>query len=145
MNEVHSPRPQGNYVPAKRFGDLIFVSGMTPRENGKLVATGSIAAGDPPERYRKAVELATHIALSAARSQIVRDEVLADVVSLTVYLNAAPDFTAHSGLADFASAVLLDEFGALPARAAVGVASLPGNAPVEISLIASVARTRGEA
>ncbi|HEY8596178.1 MAG TPA: RidA family protein [Devosiaceae bacterium] len=145
MNEAHGPRPQGNYVPARRFGDLIFVSGMTPRENGELVATGSVAAGDPPEKHRKAIELATHNALRAARMQVSQGEALADVLSLTVYLNAAPDFTAHSRLADFASAVLLGEFGALPARAAVGVASLPGNAPVEISLIASVARTRGEA
>lgn len=54
--------------------------------------------------------------------------------------DAAPGFTKHSALADFASALLEARLGArgIGSRAAVGVASLPGNAPVEIQLIAAV-------
>ena len=53
MTDGPTPVPQGNYIPAKRFGDLIFVSGMTPRENGVLIATGKIAPGDPLENHRR--------------------------------------------------------------------------------------------
>lgn len=50
------------------------------------------------------------------------------------------NFTAHSTLADFASAFLFDELRepGIGTRAAVGAASLPGNAPVEIQIIAAV-------
>ena len=32
-----NPIPQGKYVPATRFGDLIVTAGMTPRKNGQLI------------------------------------------------------------------------------------------------------------
>ena len=140
MTDGPTPVPQGNYIPAKRFGDLVFVSGMTPRENGVLIATGKIAPGDPLENHRTAVELATRNALSAARSVLDDGETLADAISLTVYLNTTPDFADHPKCADFASAVLAETFGAVPSRAAVGVQSLPGDAPVEIALVMAVTR-----
>jgi len=138
MAPASGPVPQGNYVPAKRFGGLVFVSGMTPRENGVLTAMGKIVEGEPVERYRPAVELATRNALLAAQAVLAGGEVLAEAISLTVYLNAAPEFTAHSRVADFASAVLADALGSIPSRAAVGVNSLPGGATVEISLVAGI-------
>ncbi|KFL25727.1 endoribonuclease L-PSP [Devosia sp. 17-2-E-8] len=138
MTPASSPVPQGNYAPAKRFGGLVFVSGMTPRENGVLTAIGKIAEGKPVERYRPAVELATRNALLAAQSVLASGEVLTEAVSLTVYLNTTPEFTAHSRIADFASAVLAEVLGSIPSRAAVGVSSLPGGASVEISLVAGI-------
>jgi len=138
MTHASAPVPQGNYVPAKRFGSLVFVSGMTPRENGVLKAVGKIAEGEPIERYKAAVELATRNALRAAETVLASGEVLAEAVSLTVYLNTTPDFTAHARIADFASTVLAEVFGSVPSRAAIGVNSLPGGAPVEISLVAGI-------
>lgn len=135
------PRAQGLYVPAKRLGDMIFVSGMTPRADGRLIQTGQIARGDDPERYRAAVELAARNALAAAGAVLSEGEDLHLPLSLTVYLNAAPDFTEHARIADFASAVLAGRLeGEIPSRAAVGVASLPGGAPVELALVISARR-----
>ena len=47
-------------------------------------------------------------------------------------------FTKQSKIADFASEYFCEELGTagIGSRAAVGVASLPGDAPVEISIIA---------
>ena len=47
MSHASAPVPQGNYVPAKRFGNLVCVSGMTPRENGVLKQVGKIVEGEP--------------------------------------------------------------------------------------------------
>ena len=49
-------------------------------------------------------------------------------------------FQAHSSVADYASEYLFERMGnaGIASRAAIGVASLPGNAPVEIQLIAAV-------
>ncbi|WP_247657892.1 RidA family protein [Aquabacter sp. L1I39] len=139
MRQPSPPPPQGLYVPARRHNDLVFVSGMTPRRNGVLLHAGQVAADAPAELYEEAVRLATGNALQAAETQLRSAERIASVVSLTVYVNAPPGFTRHSQIADIASRHIQDRLPAvLPSRAAIGVASLPGNAVVEISMIASV-------
>ncbi|MCB2218576.1 RidA family protein [Desulfofustis glycolicus] len=135
------PIPQGTYVPAARHADLIYTSGMTPRKTGKLLYSGRISASDPPESHRDAVCLATFNALLAARACLQDGEKLSVILRLTVFINAEPEFTAHSKIADYASETLIEHLGpgSIGSRAAVGVASLPANAPVEITLIGSVA------
>lgn len=136
------PLPQGDYVPAKRNGELIFTSGMTPRENGVLRFVGPVRLGTPLEDYRAAAILAAGNALTAARQLLDEDEVIGDVLNLTVFIAAEAGFTAHARLADYASAHLREELGdaAIGCRVAVGVATLPGNAPVEIQLAVIVRR-----
>jgi len=140
MSPAAAPPSQGRYVPARRHGRLIFTAGMTPRQNGVLTAIGPVALSAPLDTYRDAVVLACSNALAAARSVLAPGEHLSAVLSLTVYVTAEPGFVAHSQIADFASAYLATELGeaGVASRAAIGVASLPGNAPVEIQLIASV-------
>ena len=109
-----NPVPQGDYVPARRSGKLIVTAGMTP--------------------------LACSNALTAARSVLDDGEAFDAILAMTVYVAAEDGFVAHSRLADFASAFLRQELGPVGAcaRAAVGVATLPGGAPVEIQLTAAV-------
>jgi enamine deaminase RidA (YjgF/YER057c/UK114 family) len=99
-----------------------------------------LGAEAPPHEYREAIVLACKNALTAARSQLKAAEKIRRILSLTVYIAAEPGFAAHSKLADFASTYLRDELGegGIGSRAAVGVASLPGNAAVEIQLIAAL-------
>lgn len=140
MSGTPRPVPQGDYIPARRHGDLIFTSGMTPRLDGVLQFTGPVRKDAPVEDYRQAVLLACGNALAAARGVLAEGESISAILSLTVYIAAEPGFEAHAKLADHASAFLRAEFGAqgIGARAAVGVATLPGNAPVEIQLVAAV-------
>jgi enamine deaminase RidA (YjgF/YER057c/UK114 family) len=137
---MQAPAPQGNYVPAKRHGDLVYTSGMTPRDNGVLVFVGPVSPNVPLETYQPAIELATQNALTAARLLAVPPEKIVGILSLTVYIAGEPGLTTHARLADFASAYLQRELGhdGIGCRAAIGVATLPGNAPVEIQLIATV-------
>ena len=128
-----NPIPQGKYVPANRFGDLIFTAGMTPRLNGVLIKTGKIAINDPIEDYREAVRQAAKNALTAARNKLVEGEHIARILLITVYVNAEEGYTTQAKIADHASDYFCEELGeaGIGSRAAVGVASLPGNAPVE--------------
>ncbi|MBL9216040.1 MAG: RidA family protein [Opitutaceae bacterium] len=132
------PVPQGKYVAAKRNGQVIYTSGMTPRREGKLLHLGPVKTSESLESYRPALELATGNALAAAQALLQPGERVTEILTLTVYIAATADFTAHSRLADFASDFLHAELGAsaLGTRAAVGVATLPGGAPVEIQLVA---------
>lgn len=137
---AEQPVPQGKYLPAVRHADLIFTSGMTPRKAGNLVYSGKIRVTDPPGTHRDAVRLAALNALTAAQACLNDGERIASILQLSVFLNAEGAFTAHAKVADHASELLTEHLGAncIGSRAAVGVASLPSDAPVEITLIAKV-------
>ena len=133
------PIPQGKYVPAARHGDLIFTAGMTPRKDGALQYCGKVEAEKPLENYRAAAVLAAANALTAARNRLNEGETIR-VLSMTVYVNAGEGFNAHSKIADFASEYLTAQLGeaGISARAAIGVAGLPSDAPVEVQLVCAV-------
>ena len=134
-----NPIPQGKYKPAVRHGGLIFTAGMTPRKNGVLLMSGKITPDRPLEDYREAVIQAAFNALTAARNTLKEGERIVQILSLTVYLNASPDYTTHAKVGDIASTWLYEQLGeaGVGPRAAIGVATLPGNAPVEIQLVAA--------
>ena len=137
-----NPIPQGKYVPATRFENLIFTAGMTPRDNGVLIKAGKIRVHDDLEDYRAAVRQAAKNTLTAARNTLGAGEKIVRILSITVYVNAEEGYTMQSKLADMASEYFCEELGeaGIGSRAAVGVASLPSNAPVEISIIAAVGK-----
>ncbi|MYN12643.1 RidA family protein [Pusillimonas sp. TS35] len=138
---TQSPKPQGRYAPATRDGNRIFTAGMTPRRDGALIMQGKIDAQTPAEHYRPAVELAAANALRAAHDLLADGERIGRVLNMTVYVAAQEPFTTHSSIADFASGYLYDTLGdaGIGSRTAIGVQSLPGNAPVEIALVVAVA------
>lgn len=141
MNKnIEQPIPQGKYLPAVRHADLIYTSGMTPRKAGTLLYSGKIKVIDPIESHKDAVRLATLNALTAAQACLNPGERIALILQLNVFLNAEEEFAAHAKIADYASDVLIENLGAdcIGSRAAIGVASLPSNAPVEITLTAKV-------
>ena len=135
-----NPIPQGKYVPASRFVNLIYTAGMTPRNNGVLILSGKVSAEQPIGTYKAAVRQAVANALTAAKNLLSEEEGLKQILSLTVYINSEETFQMHSSIADFASDYFYEELGnaGVGSWAALGVASLPGNAPVEIQLIAAV-------
>ncbi len=139
--EKVNPVPQGKYVPATRFQNVIYTAGMTSRKNGVLILSGKVEADKPLEFYKEAVEQAASNALVAAQNLLQEGEKIRQVLQLNVYVNAAPGFQKHSKLADFATDSLCAELGSagVAARAALGLGSLPGEAPVEIQMVLAVA------
>lgn len=138
----NQPTPQGNYAAATRYGAQVFTAGMTPRRAGVLIRTGGVRCTDDLNDYKEAAQLAVANALTAVRSTLSNDEKVAQILSLTVYVASADaSFDKHSKIADFASDYLFAELGqcGVSARAAVGVYSLPGGSPLEISLVAAIA------
>ncbi|MBN1634825.1 MAG: RidA family protein [Ignavibacteria bacterium] len=139
-NSKEQPVPQGKYLSAIRHADLIYVSGMTPRKNGQLIYSGKIKTKEPVESNKDAVRLAALNALTAAQSCLSDGESISIILQLNVFLNAEEDFTAHAKVADYASELLIEYLGSncIGSRAAIGVASLPSNAPIEIAIIGKV-------
>ncbi len=143
MNQhIMQPIPQGQYLPAIRHDNLIYTSGMTPRRDGKLIYSGKIKETSSVEIYRDAVQLATKNAILSVQGCLKKNERISVILQLTVYLNTEEDFSKHSKVADYASALLINELGitSIGSRIAIGVATLPSNALVEIALVSSVAK-----
>ncbi len=140
MKEANNPIPQGKYAPATRCGNIAFSAGMTPRINGQLILTGKVTSQKPLEFYKAAVIQAADNAFCAISNMLDKEERIQKVLFMTVYVHAEDPFDAHSKLADYASQYLIDKIGTagIAARAAIGVASLPGNAPVEIQIVCQI-------
>ena len=134
-----TPIPQGLYRPAVRHGSLIFTAGMTPRRNGVLLQTGKLSPARPLEDYREAAVQAASNALAAARGTLEEGERIVQILSLTVWVNAEPGFTDFARAGDLVSRWLCEQLGeaGVGARAAIGAASLPGEAPLEVRFIAA--------
>ena len=134
-----NPIPQGNYKPAVRYGNLIYTAGMTPRKNGVLMMSGKVTPDRPLEDYREAVIQAASNALTAAQNTLKEGEKLVQILSLYVFVIASPDFTAHPKVGDIASNWLCEQLGeaGVGPRVTVGMGTLPGDAPVEIQLVAA--------
>lgn len=126
--------PAANYRPWLQVGQNLHVSGQLSAGpdgliTGRLGGDLDIAAGQDAAR-------ASALALLAQIKEACGGDLdrLAQVIRLTVFVNSTPDFTDQPKVANGAS----DLFGALlgeagqHVRAAVGVASLPLGAAVEI-------------
>ncbi len=134
-----APLPQGNYVAAVLAGDTVRTAGMTPRRDGTLTVTGRVGAEVTLPAARTAAAVAVRNALAAVRSALPSGTRFRPI-EMVVYVATAEGFTALSAVADGASDVIAETLGEenLPARSAIGVYTLPGGAPVEISLTAVI-------
>lgn len=131
--------PVAAYVPAVRTGSLVYTSGQLPFIEGELAATGKVGAEVSPEEAKRHARTCALNALAAVHALVGVDSVVR-VVKLVGFVASAEGFTGQPAVANGASEVLGEIFGAAGAhaRSAVGVAELPLGAPVEIELIVEV-------
>jgi len=129
--------PAANYVPFMRSGNLLFTAGQLPLRDGKLASTGLVGADlDVAAGQDAARQCAINI-LAQAKAALGSLDSVARIVKITVFVASAPGFTQQHLVANGASDLLAEVFGEAGqhARSAVGVASLPLDAPVEIEAI----------
>jgi enamine deaminase RidA (YjgF/YER057c/UK114 family) len=131
--------PIGNYVHAKRIGNLLYLSGKGPPEIGGRMPRGKLGAGMSVEDgYRRGVGLVLIAAMQDALSgDLDRVE---DIVKVLGMVNAAPDFEDHPKVVNGCSDLFVEVFGehGRHTRSAVGMSSLPGGIPVEIEVIVAI-------
>ncbi len=132
--------PFGAYVPAKRSGNLVFVSGQLPMKDGKLVAIGQVPSRASIDDAKAAAKQCVVNALAAVVASGVDLDHVEGVVRIGVFVSSDPAFTQQPQVANGASELLKEIFGdaGQHARAAVGVASLPLDAAVEIEFVFEV-------
>ena len=136
-----APTPFGSYVEAVETGRLLFLSGMLPVVDHKPKYLGRVGRELDAEMGRDAVRTAALGALAAAREHLGTLDRIARVVRLGVFIATSGDFFDQPQVADGASDLFRDVFGAdrMAVRLVIGVASLPLGMPVELEVIFEVA------
>jgi enamine deaminase RidA (YjgF/YER057c/UK114 family) len=129
--------PAGAYVPAVISGNLVFTAGQIPLVAGTLMATGKVGQEISPEFAKEIAQRCALNALAAVKSVLGDLSRVKRVVKVVGFVASTPEFTGQPGVLNGASELLGNVFGdaGLHARSAVGVASLPLDAPVEVELI----------
>ncbi len=135
-----APKPVANYVPAVRVGNLLFVSGHGPYNDGKTITSGKLGKEVSLEQ---GYQVARNVALNclASTKAIIGDlNRIRRVVKLLGMVNCTEDFKDQPKVINGASDLLAEVFGdqGKHARSAVGMQSLPNGIPVEIEMILEV-------
>jgi len=135
-----TPQPAANYVPSLQAGDLVFLSGQTPKIGTELRYKGKLGQDFSTKEGYAAAQLCTLRLISALQAQIGNLDRVKKIVKLTVFVNGTPEFEEHALVANGASDLLIHLFGEAGkhARAAVGAGSLPGLCAVEIEMVVQV-------
>ena len=135
-----APSPLGSYVPVIRTGNLIFLSGILPLVEGKLLRQGRVGEDITIDNAREDAKRVVMNALAVLRSHIGSLNTVKSCIKITGYIASSPDFTEQPKVLNAASDLLYEIFGEAGrhARAAIGVTVLPLNAPVEIEFIFEV-------
>lgn len=128
-------KPAASYVGFMRHGETVIVSGQLPLIDGKLELTGHLGKGVTIEDAQKAARTCAINIL--AQIKVACDGDLSRIkqcIRLGGFVASTPEFTDQhlviNGASDFIGEALGEK--GIHARAAVGVASLPLNAAVEV-------------
>lgn len=127
--------PAANYVPFTISGKQVFVSGQLPMRDGKVAHTGTLGDNASLEDGQAAAALCALNLLAQARNACGGDlSKLGRCLKLGGFVACTPDFTNHPQVVNGASNLIAEAMGEAGqhARFAVGVASLPFGASVEV-------------
>lgn len=137
---IHIPevaKPVASYVPAQVTGNLLYTAGQLPFVDGALVKTGKVGGEVTAAEATDLARICVLNALAAAQSVLGSLDRITQVVKVNGFVASTPDFIGQPSVLNGASELLGHIFGdqGRHARATVGVAVLPLDAPVEVELI----------
>lgn len=135
-----APQPVANYVPFLLSGDQLFISGQIAKDGSGRILTGTLGAGVSIEEGQEAARHCALNLLAQAKAALGDLGRIAQVLRLTGFVASSPDFYDQPKVINGASDLMVAALGdaGRHTRSAVGVASLPLNACVEIDAIFKV-------
>jgi enamine deaminase RidA (YjgF/YER057c/UK114 family) len=137
-----APAPAANYVPYTISGKLLFVAGQLPFRHGQVAVTGRLGEAVSLEQGQEAARICALNLLAQAKAACGGDlSRLARCLKLGGFVSCAPTFAEHPAVINGASDLMVEALGEAGrhARFAVGCASLPRGAAVEVEAIFELA------
>ena len=132
--------PFANYVASKKSGNTIYISGQLPRDllDENKVITGKATENDNIFDAKYASAMCAMQVLLVLKNEIGDLKKVKSCVQLQVFVNSSPDFINQHFVANGASDLVceyLEKSVAQHTRCAVGVATLPFGALVEVGAV----------
>ena len=130
------PTPAGSYIPAVKTGNLLFISGQIPMEEGKVLFTGKVS-DDNLETAQKSAKMCAINLLAQIKRELGELDKVTRIVRLSGFVNSDPEFYQHPKVINAASDLFFEIFGdkGKHSRIAMGVACLPLNSMTEIDAV----------
>ena len=130
------PTPAGSYIPAIKTGNLLFISGQIPMENGKVLFTGKVT-DENLETAQKSAKMCAINLLAQMKRELGSLDKVTRIVRLSGFVNSDSEFYQHPKVINAASDLFFEIFGnkGKHSRIAVGVACLPLNSMTEIDAV----------
>jgi enamine deaminase RidA (YjgF/YER057c/UK114 family) len=141
INLPQAAAPAANYLPYVLSGNMLYISGQLPNENGNVAVTGLVGGDVDVAKAQRAAELCAINILAQAKAALGGDLTkIKRVVKLTSFVASAPGFVEQHVVTNGASNLIANVLGEAGkhARAAVGMAALPFNASVEVEAIIEI-------
>lgn len=136
-----APNPVANYVPYVVSGNLLLISGQISKAADGTIVTGALGRDVSIEAGQAAARLCALNILAQAKAALGSLDRVGQVLRLTGFVNATPEFTDHPKIVNGASDLMVEVLGdkGRHTRAAVGVSSLPLGSAVEVDAIIAIA------
>ena len=134
--------PIANYVPFTISGNTVYISGQISQLNGELRFVGKLGAGMTVADAQQAAKLCAVNILAHLKVACGGDlDRVTRCLRLGGFVNCTPEFTDMPQVVNGASDMMVEVFGdaGKHARAAVGVASLPGGVSAEVEATFEIA------
>jgi len=136
------PSPMANYVTAVRVGNLLFLAGHGPvRGSDGKMARGKVGKDLSTEQGAQVAREVGLNLLATTRASLGSLDKVKRVVKVLGMVNCTDDFGEQPKVINGFSDLMIEVFGEAigkHARSAVGMAGLPGNAPVEVEMVVEV-------
>jgi enamine deaminase RidA (YjgF/YER057c/UK114 family) len=130
----------GSYAPFLHLDRKLFISGQLPLADGKVAIAGKVGAELDLAKGREAARLCALNILAQAKAALRDLDRIVQLVRLNGFVNSAPGFTDHPKVLNGASDLMVEILGnkGIHTRIAVGCASLPLDAAVEVDAIFAI-------
>jgi len=138
LEEMYQTNASGaHYISHYAVGNLLYLSGTTPRKDGKGYLPGVLGKDLTVEQGYEAARYAAVTTLSAIKYALGDLDRVKQIVHMVGFVNSAPGFSDQPRVINGAADVFVSLFGPAgkPTRAAIGCQGLGGNASVEIIVI----------
>jgi enamine deaminase RidA (YjgF/YER057c/UK114 family) len=134
------PKPVAAYIPFRKTGNLVYISGQDCKINGKLKYEGKVGSDVTEDQAYDAARITAINLLAILKSAIGDLDKVAKIINLHGFVNSAPGFVRQPMVINGASEFLVELFGekGKHSRCALSANELPFNTPVEIEMIVEV-------
>ncbi|MFC2005155.1 RidA family protein [Chloroflexota bacterium] len=134
------PNPVANYIRTVKTGDLLFVSGHGPYDDGVVKTSGKVGRELSVEEGYQAARSTALNCLASVKAAVNDLDEIKRIVKLLGMVNCTEDFKDSPKVINGCSDLLVEIFGesGRHARSAVGMQALPNQIPVEIEMILEI-------